>query len=86
MTYSIVARDPDNGQLGVAVQSHFFGTGNVVPWLEAGVGAVATQAMAEVAHGPDEGHPMLAERCGWHLTEDEDTGEHTLAPLRRASA
>ena len=53
MTYSIVARCPDTGQLGVAVQSHFFGTGNVVPWLEAGVGAVATQAMAEVAHGPD---------------------------------
>ena len=53
MTYSIVARCPDTGQLGVAVQSHFFGTGAVVPWLEAGVGAVATQAMAEVAHGPD---------------------------------
>ena len=53
MTYSIVARCPDTGQLGVAVQSHFFGTGAVVPWLEAGVGAVATQAMAEIAHGPD---------------------------------
>ena len=53
MTYSIVARCPDTGQLGVAVQSHFFGTGAVVPWLEGGVGAVATQAMAEVAHGPD---------------------------------
>ncbi len=53
MTYSIVARCPDTGQLGVAVQSHFFSTGAVVPWLEAGVGAVATQATAEVAHGPD---------------------------------
>jgi uncharacterized Ntn-hydrolase superfamily protein len=53
VTYSIVARCPDTGQLGVAVQSHFFSTGAVVPWLEAGVGAVATQAMAEVAHGPD---------------------------------
>ena len=53
MTYSIVARCPDTGQLGVAVQSHFFGTGAVVPWLEAGLGGVATQAMAEVAHGPD---------------------------------
>ena len=40
-----------------------------------------------VVKGPDwKGHPMLAERCGWHLTEDDDTGEHTLAPLRRASA
>jgi uncharacterized Ntn-hydrolase superfamily protein len=53
VTYSIVARCPETGQLGVAVQSHFFGTGAVVPWLEAGVGAVATQATAEVAHGPD---------------------------------
>ncbi|MEX2293334.1 MAG: TrkA C-terminal domain-containing protein [Acidimicrobiales bacterium] len=39
-----------------------------------------------IASGPDEGHPMLAQRCGWHLTEDDDTGEHTLAPLRRAGA
>ena len=39
-----------------------------------------------IASGPDEGHPMLAQRCGWHLTEDEDTGEHTLEPLRRAPA
>ena len=37
VTYSIVARCPDTGQLGVAVQSHFFGTGAVVPWLAAGV-------------------------------------------------
>jgi uncharacterized Ntn-hydrolase superfamily protein len=53
VTYSIVARCPDTGQLGVAVQSHFFGVGAVVPWLEAGVGAVATQATAEIAHGPN---------------------------------
>jgi uncharacterized Ntn-hydrolase superfamily protein len=53
VTYSIVARCPDTGQLGVAVQSHFFGVGAVVPWVQAGVGAVATQATAEVAHGPD---------------------------------
>lgn len=53
MTYSIVARCPETGQLGVAVQSHFFSVGSVVPWLAAGVGAVATQATAEVAHGPD---------------------------------
>ena len=39
-----------------------------------------------IASGPDEGHPMLAQRCGWHLTEDEDTGEHTLAPLARSDA
>ncbi len=50
-------------------------------------GDVRLQAGDElIASGPDEGHPMLAERCGWHLTEDDDTGEHTLEPLRRAPA
>src|SRR5687767_11704194 len=50
-------------------------------------GHVRLQAGDElIASGPDEGHPILAERCGWHLTEDDDTGEHTLAPLRRAPA
>ena len=52
MTYSIVARDPKSGQLGVAVQSHWFSVGPVVPWAAPGVGAVATQANAEVAYGP----------------------------------
>jgi len=52
LTYSIVARDPVNGDLGVAVQSHYFGTGNVVTWAEAGVGAVATQSIVEVSYGP----------------------------------
>ena len=52
MTYSIVARDPINGDLGVAVQSHYFGTGAIVTWAEAGVGAVATQSIVEVSYGP----------------------------------
>jgi uncharacterized Ntn-hydrolase superfamily protein len=52
MTYSIVARDPATGELGVAVQSHWFGVGPIVPWARPGVGAVATQANAEVAYGP----------------------------------
>ena len=52
MTYSIVARDPVTGQMGVAVQSHYFSVGPVVPWLEAGVGAVATQSIVEPAYGP----------------------------------
>jgi len=51
MTYSIVARDPATGALGVAVQSHYFSVGGIVPWAEAGVGAVATQAMGEPAYG-----------------------------------
>jgi uncharacterized Ntn-hydrolase superfamily protein len=52
MTYSIVARDPETGELGVAVQSHVFSVGSVVAWAEPGVGAVATQAFAEIGHGP----------------------------------
>lgn len=52
MTYSIVARDPVTGSMGVAVESHYFGTGRVVTWAEAGVGAVATQAVVEVGYGP----------------------------------
>ena len=52
MTYSIVARDPATGELGVAVQSHWFSVGPIVPWARPGVGAVATQANAEVAYGP----------------------------------
>jgi uncharacterized Ntn-hydrolase superfamily protein len=52
MTYSIVARDPETGQFGAAVESHFFSVGPIVPWAEAGVGAVATQAFAEVSYGP----------------------------------
>lgn len=51
-TYSIVARDPENGDLGVAVQSHWFSTGSIVTWAEPGVGAIATQAMVEVSYGP----------------------------------
>ena len=52
MTYSIVARDPETGRFGIAVQSHYLGVGPVVPWLEAGVGAIATQAQVDVSYGP----------------------------------
>jgi len=51
-TYSIVARDPATGNLGVAVQSHWFQVGTVVTWAEAGVGAVATQSFVQPAYGP----------------------------------
>ena len=51
-TYSIVARDPATGQMGVAVQSHWFSVGSIVPWAEAGVGAVATQSFVEPSYGP----------------------------------
>jgi len=52
MTYSIVARDPETGELGVAVQSRAFNTGAVVPWAAPGVGVVATQSYTEVSYGP----------------------------------
>ncbi|TMD98402.1 MAG: DUF1028 domain-containing protein [Chloroflexi bacterium] len=52
MTYSIVARDSETGEFGVAVQSHYFQVGPVVPWAIAGVGAVATQSMVNVSFGP----------------------------------
>ena len=51
-TYSIVARDPATGELGVAVQSHYFSVGPVVPWAESGVGAIATQSLVLVDYGP----------------------------------
>jgi uncharacterized Ntn-hydrolase superfamily protein len=52
VTYSIVARDDRSGELGVAVQSHYFGVGSIVSWAEAGVGAIATQSVADPAYGP----------------------------------
>jgi uncharacterized Ntn-hydrolase superfamily protein len=51
-TYSIVARDSATGQLGVAVQSHWFSVGPIVPWAEAGVGAIATQSFVDPSYGP----------------------------------
>ncbi|MBN2280907.1 MAG: DUF1028 domain-containing protein [Candidatus Marinimicrobia bacterium] len=57
-TYSIVAYDKETGQLGVAVQSHWFAVGQLVPWVKAGVGAVATQSFVKVDYGP-EGLAMM---------------------------
>ena len=50
-TFSIVARDPETGELGVAVQSHWFSVGSIVPWAEAGVGAIATQSFVDPSYG-----------------------------------
>jgi uncharacterized Ntn-hydrolase superfamily protein len=58
-TFSIVAHDPENGDLGVAVQSKFLAVGAVVPWARAGVGAVATQSWANTTYGP-EGLRLMA--------------------------
>jgi len=51
-TFSIVARDPVTGEMGVAVQSHWFSVGSIVSWAEAGVGAIATQSLVNVSFGP----------------------------------
>src|SRR4051812_35307888 len=50
-TYSIVARDPKTGAMGVAVQSHWFSVGTIVTWAESGVGAVATQSFVDPSYG-----------------------------------
>ena len=51
-TFSIVARDSVTGDIGVAVQSHWFSVGSVVSWAEPGVGAIATQSLVNVSFGP----------------------------------
>jgi uncharacterized Ntn-hydrolase superfamily protein len=80
MTYSLVARDPETGDVGVAVQSHFFSVGSVVSWAEPGVGAVATQSFVEVSYGPRGLELMRAGRsAAGALGElvDRDPGEAT---------
>lgn len=59
-TFSIVARDPKTGEIGVAVASKFLAVGTIVPWARANVGAIATQSWAKTSFGPD-GLKLLAE-------------------------
>jgi len=76
MTYSIVAMDVDAGLMGVGVQSHYFSVGSVVPWVESGKGAVATQAMAEISYGPRGLGLMslgLSAPCALNCLLDEDS-------------
>ncbi len=68
-TYSIVARDSITGDLGVAVQSHYFSVGSVVPWAEAGVGAVATQSIVEPSYGP-KGPALMRQGMSAHAALD----------------
>ena len=79
-TFSIVAFDPETDSLGVAVQSKFLAVGSVVPWARAGVGAVATQAMANYNYGP-RGLDLLsegrsAEETVEALTSSDEDREH----------
>lgn len=79
MTFSIVGHDPASGDLGVAVASKFPAVGVVVPWAEAGVGAVATQAWARTAYGPEaidlmRSEPPLTAPQALELLVDADAG------------
>src|SRR6267143_4756215 len=69
-TFSIVARDPETGDLGVAVQAHCFSVGPIVPWAEPGVGAVATQSLVEVSYGP-RGLQLMSSGRGAKQTLEE---------------
>jgi len=83
MTFSIVARDPVTGDLGVAVASKFLAVGSVVPWAREGVGAVATQALANVAYGLD-GLGLLEGGLGAVGALDRLTGDDAGRSSRQA--
>ena len=84
MTLSIVALDPDTGQLGTAVHTGWLAVGSKVPWVEAGVGAVLTQAVTEASYGPRSldllrsGHSP-AEALGALLAEDPHAESRQVA-------
>lgn len=73
-TYSIAACDLERGEWGVGVQSKFLAAGSIVPWAEPGVGAVATQALANPRYGPD----------GLALLRDGLSADETIAALVEA--
>jgi uncharacterized Ntn-hydrolase superfamily protein len=84
MTYSIVARDAATGELGVAVQSHFFAAGAICPWVEPGVGAIATQSEALPSYGPLGLDAMRAgqgpsEALAVLVAEDDDRDQRQVA-------
>jgi uncharacterized Ntn-hydrolase superfamily protein len=73
-TFSIVARDPQTGEMGAAVQSHWFSVGSIVTWAEAGVGAIATQSFVQPSYGRD----------GLELMRKGTTAPHALQELLKA--
>ncbi len=73
-TYSIVAIDKETGELGAAVQSHWFSVGSIVIWAESGVGAICTQSFVEASYGP----------LGLELMRAGKTAEEALAGLLKA--
>jgi uncharacterized Ntn-hydrolase superfamily protein len=83
-TYSIVARDPETGELGVAVQSHWFSVGPLCAWTRAGVGAVATQSVVEPAYGPNA-LDLLQDGTGAEQALGELLAADPLAAVRQVA-
>ena len=82
MTFSIVARDPETGDLGIAVQSKFLAVGAVVPWAKAGVGAIATQSWGNTSYGP-RGLALLADGLSAAETMEQITVDDTNRASRQ---
>src|SRR5437764_10217035 len=82
MTFSIVARDPQAGESGIAVQSKFLAVGAVVPWAKAGVGAIATQSFANTSYGP-RGLELLGQGKTAEATLKQLTGGDEGAAVRQ---
>ena len=84
-TYSIVARDPETGELGAAVQSHWFSVGSLCVWARPGIGAVATQSVVEPAYGPNA-LDRLADGIGAAQSLGELLAADPLAAVRQVAA
>jgi uncharacterized Ntn-hydrolase superfamily protein len=84
MTYSIVARNPQTGELGIAVQSRFFAAGRLVPWIESGVGAIASQSFVNPVYGP-EGLRLLHAGLSPQDTLDKLVSEDADAAIRQVA-
>ena len=82
MTFSIVARDVQAGELGIAVQSKFLAVGAVVPWARAGVGAIATQSWANTTYGP-RGLDLLASGLSASKTMEQLTRDDDRRAMRQ---
>jgi uncharacterized Ntn-hydrolase superfamily protein len=83
-TYSIVARDPATGELGAAVQSHWFSVGSLCTWARPGIGAVATQSVVEPAYGPNA-LDRLAEGVGAQQALGELLAADPLGRVRQVA-
>jgi uncharacterized Ntn-hydrolase superfamily protein len=85
-TFSIVAADPTTGEVGCAVQSKYFAIGAVTPWVRAGVGAVATQAMGVVARNGERALSAIAAQVGPAAALEQALAEDDGRELRQLGA